>query len=210
MLDSYFRDNKKRVDIMFDIESLALSTDATIVQLSAVAFDIKSKKVLEEFNMFIDINSVKELVWSNDTIAFWLKNERSKFLFNQMISKGKVQESVVIRSFHTFLKKYVRDYGQDNVFLWANGMLFDTAVIENKFKLINESNPILYKNKLDLRTLVKTVVMLKGIQETSLVGRAMTENKKTYNKGTIHNALDDCYFQICLLKQCLIELNKSW
>lgn len=195
---------------MFDIESLSLSVDATIVQLSAVAFDINSKKVYEEFNMFIDINSVKNLVWSNSTIAFWLKDSRSKALFNKMISKGKVREEVVIRSFHTFLKKYVRDYGENNVYLWANGMLFDTSVIENKFKLIKEESPILYKNKLDLRTLVKTVVLLKGVKETSLVGRAMTENKKVYNKGTIHNSLDDCYFQICLLKVCLRELNRTF
>lgn len=202
-------DKKQRIDIMFDIEALALSQDATILQLSAISFDLNSNipKMLEEFNMFVDVNSVNKLVWSNESIRFWTQTEKNKQVLHDIILKGNTSEDTVIKSFYNWLNKYVLNYGINNVYLWSNGMLFDTVLIENKFKEYNLENPIIYKNKLDVRTVVKTVVSIKQITETSLIGKAMTLNKSINGKQSIHNALNDCKFQICLLKICFNELN---
>lgn len=182
-----------RVDIMTDIKTLGTHSDSTIIQISAIAFDIKTGEHLSKFNQIADITkNDKSLKVTGDTIKWWLNT--NKELFAELINGGKQSSENVLINFHTWLVRFTEDWKP--VYLWGNGILFDNKMIQHQFEQLNLEYPIFYRNDRDLRTLVDLASVKLGITEEEL--------KEKFNDDSLvaHNAFDDVIYQINLAVNC--------
>jgi hypothetical protein len=66
-----------RLDIMTDIETLGTKQDATIFQISAVAFDIMTGEHISTFNQIADIEKNAIVRVDGSTIKWWLNTNNS-------------------------------------------------------------------------------------------------------------------------------------
>lgn len=64
-------DELKREDIMTDIETLGHKSDSTIIQISAIAFDIETGEYLSVFNKVADITKNETMKVTGSTTKWW-------------------------------------------------------------------------------------------------------------------------------------------
>lgn len=187
-----------RVDVMVDIESMDMNgEDGTIIQLSAVKFDLMSGNIRSEFNMYVDIDK-QEMVAGSNSIRWWLETPQKVGVLKEILRKGKTSEKEVIQQFNNWL---VNDgKSKDNVYLWGNGILDDNRVLRNKFSKYNLKSNINYNNHRDVRTLVDIVSEKTGMSQYNIFGESMDSKKVS------HNALNDAKFQARLVSSCYRKL----
>lgn len=182
-----------RIDVMTDIETLGTNSDSTIIQVSAIAFDIETGEYLSTFNQIADIElNEQPIKVTGSTIKWWLKT--NKDLFETLITNGINSSEEVLRSFHRWLCNLKN--GNVDLYLWGNGILFDNKMIQYQFENLGLYYPIYYKNDRDVRTIVELASKKLGISEKEL------KEKFTYENLVHHNAFDDVKFQINLVVNC--------
>jgi len=180
--------------VMLDLETLATSHDACIIQIAAVRFDLKTGKTGAELNIMINpLDSVEHgRVINHETLKWWNKQNASvRALIPLAFTEG-----LSLKTALTKLSSFVGAERGSKV--WGNGVLFDNALIRNAWRSAGlESEPWGYRADMDVRTLV----MLGhegGVQKT-----------KTVFEGVKHNALDDCRNQIKYCSQIFNDLRKA-
>lgn len=180
-----------RIDVMTDIETLGTTSDSTIFQISAIAFDIITGEYLSEFNQIADIEQNKDIVADGSTIKWWLNT--NKELLQELLNKGEGSSYELLRNFWNWLENLKT---QGEVYLWGNGILFDNKMIQCQMDDIGLGYPIYYKNDRDVRTIVDLASNKLGISEKEL--------KERFNDYSLvgHNAFDDVKYQINLVKGC--------
>jgi hypothetical protein len=187
-----------RLDIMTDIETLGTSSDSTIIQISAIAFDIKTGEHYSQFNQIADVSENESPIKvDGDTIKWWLKT--NKELFAELLNSGTYSSEQVLRNFHKWLLELNASSDHD-IYLWGNGILFDNKMIQHQLELLGLDYPIFYRNDRDLRTLVELTSIKLGITEKELKTKYSDENL------VAHNAFDDVVYQINLATHCFKEL----
>ena len=146
--------DKKRIDIMVDIETLGKEGNSPVIQVAAAAFDIHTGEILKEFNRCCDISYNKNLIVDGSTLKWWLETDSE--LLKTILARGSVDgtEQYVIEMFHRWITNLQEDY---EVYLWGNGILFDNRIIKEKFEAFGLQYPIFYRNDRDLRTIVDIV-----------------------------------------------------
>jgi hypothetical protein len=184
-----------RIDVMTDIETLGTKSDSTIIQISAIAFDIITGEYKSTFNRIVDITENKVMNVDGSTIQWWLNT--NKDLLTHLINTGEGSSEKVLDEFHTWLLELSL---QGELYLWGNGILFDNKMIQHQFESIGLKYPIHYKNDRDVRTIVDLAGTKLGITEKEL--------KDKFNDESLvaHNALDDVKYQIRLVSECYKEL----
>lgn len=188
-----------RLDVMTDIETLGTNSDSTIIQISAIAFDIKTGEYKSTFNQIANIaKNERPVKVTGSTIQWWL--DTNKELFAQLINGGELSSEQVLRNFHTWLTNEIS--GVKHTYLWGNGILFDNKMIQHQFESLDLDYPIFYRNDRDLRTLVELTSIKLGTTEKEL--------KERFNDESLvaHNAFDDVMYQINLAVSCFNELTK--
>lgn len=182
-----------RLDIMTDIETLGTNSDSTIIQISAIAFDINTGKHILSFNQIADIElNERPIKVTGGTIKWWLKTNQD--LFTSLVTSGIHSSEQVLRSFHKWLWDIQNQLG--DVYLWGNGILFDNKMIQHQLESIGLNYPIYYKNDRDVRTIVELASKKMGISEGELKDKFKDESLIE------HNALDDVKYQINLVVEC--------
>lgn len=183
-----------RIDIMTDIETLGTNANSTIIQVSAIAFDITTGEYISEFNKVADISKNERPVEvTGSTIQWWLTT--NKHLFAELINGGSKSSEEVLRDFRFWLLDVCE--GDISVLhLWGNGILFDNKMIQHQLESLGLTYPIHYRNDRDLRTLVDLAGAKLGISEKAL------KNKFQDNSLVAHNAFDDVKYQINLAVNC--------
>lgn len=179
-----------RIDVMTDIETLGIGANSTIIQISAVAFDIKTGEQLAHFDEIADVSkNERPLDITPSTIEWWLTKHKNVFI--DLLSRNGSSTEDVLRNFHTWLTELADD--TKDVYLWGNGILFDNKMIQHQLESIGLNYPIFYKNDRDVRTLVDAASVKLGITEK--------EFKDRYNDESLvaHNAYDDVLYQINLV-----------
>jgi hypothetical protein len=116
------------------------------------------------------------------TIYWWLKQDKQA---QESISKVGRHFDGIIHELNTFFKK------AKNV--WSHAT-FDWVILMNHYNKLNVKPSCHYTTARDLRTLVDL---------------ANVEYKNVPRKGTHHNALDDCKFQVQYAVECFNKLKKS-
>lgn len=186
-----------RIDIMVDIETLGNKMDSTIIQLGAMAFDIKKGKTLHEFNQVADIEKNENRInVTGSTLEWWMRT--NKELFSELLNSGEYSSEDLIRAFHNWIKDIKRIYGEGETdfYLWGNGILFDNAMIRHQMESLKLEYPIFYRNDRDVRTIVDLAGEKSGLSEKEL--------KAKFNDESLvaHNAFDDVIYQIGLVSGC--------
>ena len=185
----------KRIDIMTDIETLGTDANSTIIQIGAMAFDIRTGEELYYFDMIADIEkNERRLEVDGGTIKWWLKTDKD--LFQKLLNNGKESSEDVIVHFNEWLHALGLEFGYKNLYMWGNGILFDNKMIQHQMEALGLDYPIHFRNDRDLRTLVELATLKTGEKEWDLKKRFKDEGLRA------HDALDDVKFQIKVANGC--------
>ena len=181
--------NKKIIDIMLDLETLAPKENAAIIQIAAVACDLTTGKTFEEFNELVNPQSSVNygLTIDGETVAWWLSQDKEvvKKVFSSSISKGKDLKDT-LQQLSKFIENVKKNHKTDKILVWGNGILADNRWLETAYLKTEEKQPWNFWEDQDVRTLVELGRRKYGI-----------DPKKTLKfKGNVHNAIDDCKHQI--------------
>lgn len=188
-----------RADIMVDIETLGNKADSTIIQLSAVAFDVTTGEVLPDktFNAVADIDKNTNGVHvTGNTIKWWLNTNAD--LFKELLTTGKDSSEDIVANFYWWIRALQEEHGEKNVYLWGNGILFDNKMIQHQMESIDLDYPIFYRNDRDVRTILESATTKLDVEEREFK-KSIQDKMEEF---TAHNALDDCMFQIKLVSIC--------
>lgn len=188
-----------RIDIMTDIETLGVSNGTAVFQVSALSFNIRTGEVYSSFNKIIDIETIPNIKVDASTIKWWLKTDSE--LFNKLINNELSEDfSTVIADFYSWINYQSEDIR--DIYLWANGILFDCAKIKDLFESNNLKYPIFYRNDRDMRTIVELAQVKEGL--------SLDEFKAKFEDDSLkkHDAFDDCRWQIKVVSYCWNLLTK--
>jgi hypothetical protein len=136
-------------DLMIDLETLATSSDASILSIGAVKFDPfgrdHDEPKMNSFYVRVDLDSCDEigLVTCDSTIEWWSKQskEAQEEAFNP---EGRIHIREAFNQLYNFSKGAKR--------VWSNGSVFDIVICENVFKRLQKSIPWQYWQIRDVRT----------------------------------------------------------
>lgn len=175
---------KQRIDIMVDLETLGLKQGATIFQIAAAAFDIKTGEIVHTFDKVASIYCTNDLTIEGGTLKFWLNDNRELFFKLQERAEGCPNQ--LVGDFWRWLTKFT-DREDTDVFLWGNGILNDNAWLQHAFEDNGLDYPIFFRNNRDTRTLREATEM-----KALAIGKEFSYEKV----GTLHDAMDDVRSQV--------------
>lgn len=175
---------KQRIDIMVDLETLGLKQGATIFQIAAAAFDIRTGEIVHTFDKVASIYCTNDLKIEGGTLEFWLNENRELFFKLQERANGCPNQ--LVGDFWRWLTTFT-DREDTDVYLWGNGILNDNAWLQHAFEENGLDYPIFFRNNRDTRTL-REVTELKALT----IGKEFTYEKV----GTLHDAMDDVRSQV--------------
>lgn len=157
---------------MLDIETLATTPDAVVLSFAAVKFNefVADNSFYDELNIALDVDDQIALGRRVDqeAVDWWAKQpvEVQQFAFSD--------KRTSIADFIIKLNKFI--VGTDRI--WAQGPVFDIAILENLYRQIGMPIPWLYYNIRDSRTMIKAL------------------GSEIYIKReNAHDALADCKYQ---------------
>jgi len=134
--------------IMIDLETLGTRSNAVILSIGAVQFDLKGN-TKKRFHYGIDIESCLKagLQIDGSTISWWLR--QSKENIDRLLSvKALSLEDVLISLTECF--GYM---DKKTTCVWSHGSTFDMVLLENAYKAMDMSIWWKYSNVRDTRTL---------------------------------------------------------
>lgn len=189
----------KRFDIMVDLETLGISNNTVVFQISACSFDIVTGHIHEKFNEIMDIATADNALFDGSTLKWWLNTDKE--LLANLINKGKGTERELFAKFANWINLIKQNNSTSNeqaeVFLWGNGILFDNAKIKDKCAQYNIQYPIFYRNDRDVRTIVDLAAQKLGFDSPKPIFESLT-----YENMIKHNAFDDVLVQIKTVSIC--------
>lgn len=166
-------------NISIDCETLGTDFDAPVVSIGAVAFDIVTGKLGQEFYVEIELKSaIKSGVISGDTLSWWMtQGSKARDMFASGRDKHAVSTS--LQMFGDFM----RSVGKGVPIPWANGIGQDIAWIEHAYKVgtVGQSVPWHFNSPRDLRTIRDIAYVVADVDPWHLIDTT----------GVRHNALDD-------------------
>ena len=170
---------KQMTHIMLDIETLGTDSNALVVSISAVQFDLGSQDIGERFE--IGLNQEQQLangaVKDQETVDWWEKqSDEAKEMLNRL---KKVDVDEALQAFNSWVKENFK--APSKIKLWGNGATFDNVIVENLFKRHDVKFAIPYYCHKDVRTLTYLT----------------KTNPRQYEFiGIKHYGIDDCLHQI--------------
>ena len=186
---------KKRIDIMCDLETLGKKSNTLVFQIAAQAFDIKTGGIVSSFNEVLDITKEKDFYVNGETLLWWLDTDKE--LLAILLKSGTIEsERQLFSDFAEWINQLKEEF--EEVYFWANGMLFDNRFVSENMEHYGIKYPIYYRNDRDLRTLTE----LAAFKENKTVNEWLNEHKL---KIRAHDALNDVTSQIQL---CLDAFNE--
>ena len=168
-------------DLMIDLETLDVRPTATILTIGAQGFDPYSDKLTDQtLYLRLTLESQSERTIDDGTVEWWGKQAEEV----QEEALGDGDDRVDIVDGLTQLSKLAFKHKR----IWANGTLFDIAILENAMEQYGVNIPWKYWQIMDART----------IYRMTGAGSAGSTNS--------HNALEDCVNQIDMLQKIFKEL----
>lgn len=172
---------------MIDIETLGLKPYSVITSIGAVAFNIETGEIVDEFleNICVKSSTSKGLSVDADTILWWMKMPNKDWMENPSSI-----EDVFLR-FKEFMEK---NCDKDSR-VWANSPAFDLNRLEEALELTFQEIPTLwdFRNEMCVRTL----------------NNMFPEVRKALTQTTTHNALEDCKEQIKWIVEIWRKINPT-
>lgn len=160
------------MQIMLDIETLATTSNASIVSIGAIKFnptdEIMNTNHMDTFYSLVDYSNDNRYK-DQDTIIWW--NNQSNTTKNELYNSPRESLEASLTRF----KKWIYPCK----IVWSNSPSFDCSILKNAFEQTNIQCPWKYYDERDVRT-VRSLFNIK------------IENN--------HNSLDDCLNQVNCIK----------
>lgn len=132
--------------LMIDIETLGTRSNAVIMSIGAVQFNLKgdTKAVLHRG---VTINSCLNagLEVDGDTIEWWLRQDKKNI--EKLLELEKRHLSIVLQELDSI------DMHQNGWSVWSHGSVFDIVLLENAYKAVGRKPWWDHRNVRDTRTL---------------------------------------------------------
>lgn len=192
-------------DVMIDIETLATSSNAAVIQIGACTFDEKS-----EFLVSIDPNGYdgrcgleewhdKDYRIDERTVAWWEEQgeaARESLQINQVANP-----SIALHELEKWLKStgFQKSYRTSGRSVWANGVQFDISILRYMYLVErgdNNATPWHYRQEKDLRTLFRLFANHFPKGDMNRLRRGLVK----------HRADHDCIAQVRSLRKILDSL----
>ena len=172
------------VKIMCDLETMGNGSNAAIISIGAVSFDILGIK--EKFYSRVDLASSVRAggVIDASTVLWWMEQNKKARLELTKKSPFLYESLLAFKSWVTSIAK------EEEVELWGNGATFDNVILRNSYKLVNLEAPWSFRGDRCYRT-------IKAMFPNIPLGE---------NVRTVHNALDDAEYQALHLIKIFKEL----
>lgn len=172
------RQYMKYTDVMLDLETMGNKSNAAIVSIGAVEFNIETGEMGREFYKVVDLQSCLDagLNVNGSTIYWWLQQDDEAR--KRICEKGGLLYDVLSR-FNTWMEDCV-----DKVRIWGNGARFDIGILEDAYLALQPcklQTPWYFRSEMDVRTLVSFAPNIKANLPFT---------------GVEHNPIDDCKHQI--------------
>lgn len=189
------REKKKSINIILDLETLGVNTDAIVTQVSAGEFSLETGEITNVFNEVLDFDSVDELRADIGTLRFWLRNEHNAEMFKNLIKRDNdgISEKEMWRKFSQWLSGIVASNEDKDVKIWGNGIGFDVEKVKYNVKKHHQPWPLNYANERDVRTLVDLATMITNQDDYSF--------KKSIKNANPHDALADIEWEAAYLSK---------
>lgn len=190
----------KRLGVMLDAESLATTTDAAIMQIAAVPFDLDTGAVtgpslITGLDVAHQIHSLGRR-FDNRTLVWWLQqNEEAQASVASSITKALLADNdSLLLSFHNWMRHEITVNGACEV--WASGSAFDIPNLESLLAQYGIQVPWEFHTVRDLRTLRAFLNIHKD---------SVPEPRNM--KSAVHDALWDCHWQINQYRACMEKIS---
>ncbi len=132
--------------VMLDLETLGVSPDSTILQISAIIFDPfnESTQYEDVFNELVDIDSQNRSIDAN-TVAWWgtQPKEIQEIIFSE---ENRLPLDITLKKFTKFVWNKNR--------IWSQGPDFDISILKHAFFQYNLPLPWPYWKVRDSRTIL--------------------------------------------------------
>jgi hypothetical protein len=172
---------------MIDIETLGTRSNAAILSIGAVKFNIISEFVEDcgenAFHAHINPDSCfeKGLTYDQPTLDWWKEQDKKA---QDKIAKECINGldiKYVLQKFSEWLSKN----NLDNTQVWGNGSSFDISILESAFRACNLSIPWKYYNIRDVRTIAWLAMKRKDLDK-------IERHKATLEHDALSDAIAQC------------------
>lgn len=175
---------------MMDIETTSANQfDTMLLQIAMVAFDYETGETVDTFNVILDVEQYPSLTFNTSTLMFWLGNAG---VLAELLTKDEESDAKYLSEMRMVIAAvdFINDLKQKykGVYLWGNGENFDNTIFHYKCHAFNVDYPIDYNKDMDVRTYMKSLA--------NLIGKESSDFKDFSKNTNLHNAIDDCKFQI--------------
>ena len=175
-------------DVMLDLETLGNKSNAALLSIGAVEFNMKTGKIGREFYKVIDLQTCLDagLQTNGSTFYWWLQQNQ---MARDAVSKDKkIALETVLHMFSGWMQDCIQ-----GVEIWGNGARFDIGLLEDAYVACgHQEMPWDFRSERDVRTLVSFAPNIK------------TNHPFT---GITHNPIDDCKNQIAYCSKIWKKLN---
>jgi hypothetical protein len=160
--------------ISLDLETMGTRSDAAIVAIGAIVFDLTTMSTGDKFYTAVDLQSSIDAGGTTDeaTIKWW-KSQKQE-------AKDALQQNPQpIRQALAAFTEFVSSHGtKSQIFIWGNGSDFDNVILISAYQRLGVPLPWSWQNNRCYRTI-----------------RSLYPSIKKEKTGTAHNALDDAESQ---------------
>jgi len=178
--------------VMMDIETLSTDSNAVVVSISCVQFDLETGELGFEFEVGLKLNPQVKAGGhvDMDTIMWWMGQEDAarEALTSHYLKP--VKDALAELNLWFGHLCATGGFDMKDLKIWGNGATFDNVIVRNLYKRHGMDMVVPYWGDNDVRTLVT----MAGI------------DTRAYKfEGIKHHGLDDCKHQI---KYCVDGLQK--
>lgn len=157
--------------IMLDIETMGNGSQAAIIAVGAVAFDINGVHAKFYAQCTLESSVKAGLVMDTSTILWWLQqSEQARAAFKDNEKAETISDALI--GFGAFC------WENQVSGMWGNGATFDNVIMSNAYKLTGLEQPWKFWHDRCYRTV-----------------KSMYPDVKLVRTGTHHNAVDDAESQ---------------
>jgi hypothetical protein len=134
--------DKGIVNVWLDLETLSRDTDAAVICVSAVAYEMRNCKSIGKFSVNITHASAKKLGnVSKETIEWWKKQPKE---YRDRVKEGAIESKEAWQYFADWFKSG----GDDKQFIvWGNGPAFDIGKSLRHLELLGIERPWKHYNE---------------------------------------------------------------
>jgi len=187
-------------NVMIDIETLAiakpLQPNVRISQIGLAVFD-DNFHITDTLSINIDTSKQKDRIKDQETINWWMKQPKEviKSVFSNEVDPYKASKTII---------SFLENIGKHKFRFWSNHVLFDVVAFESFLKDFSEKTGddfYRYNQIVDYATMVDYMCMNLAISKQTFFNMVNETFYDEYPDFKQHNALDDCIYQIYVLKQ---------